>query len=259
MLMRWLMTRETEAIQQGKSPSLYQAVKQAIVESIDNCQNVYFDVRYGALMIDLVLPDGENEARPQRMPFRLLSDGYRNMVALVADITYRMARLNPHLGEEVAQKTPGIVLIDEIDLHLHPKWQRGVVASLKKVFPRVQFVATTHSPFIIQSLEPGELIHLGQDRPSDYADRSIEDIVEDIMGVEMPWRSKRYLQMKNTATEYYKLLDEGKDAETDEELKRIKARLDDLLLPYSNNPAYQAFMELQRDVAGLFEDDDETC
>ena len=58
----------------------------------------------------------------------------------------------PHLGEETLAKTGGIVLIDELDFSLHPKWQRVVADSLKKTFPLVQFIVTTHSPFIIQSL-----------------------------------------------------------------------------------------------------------
>ncbi|ETW94960.1 MAG: hypothetical protein ETSY2_48875 [Candidatus Entotheonella gemina] len=173
------------------------------------------------------------------------------MIAMVADIAYRMARLNPHLGPEVTRKTPGIVLIDELDLHLHPKWQRSVVNALKRTFPRVQFVATTHSPFIIQSLQPGELIHLGHEQISEYADQSIEDIAEDVMGVRMPQKSQRYIQMMDVATEYYKLLDEGKSARTDEELKIIKDRLDELLIPYSNNPAYQAYLKLHRAATGL--------
>jgi len=70
------------------------------------------------------------------------------MLGMVADIAYRSAVLNPQLGSEAAQKTPGIVLIDEIDLHLHPKWQRRVVEDLRATFPALQFVATTHSPFI---------------------------------------------------------------------------------------------------------------
>lgn len=81
-----------------------------------------------------------------------LSDGVRNMIALVADIAYRMARINSDLGRDAAKKTPGLILIDEVDMHLHPEWQQTVVLSLMRAFPCVQFVVTTHSPQVISSI-----------------------------------------------------------------------------------------------------------
>ena len=79
-----------------------------------------------------------------------------------------------------------MVVIDELDLGLHPTWQRRIVPILKELFPRIQFVCATHSPFIIQSLEPGELIALDTTLDEDYSGQSIEDIAEDIMRVPIP-------------------------------------------------------------------------
>lgn len=76
-----------------------------------------------------------------------LSDGYKIMVAMVADIASRMAEANPYLPDPLL--STGIILIDEIDLHLHPKWQRRVVAQLNRTFPNIQFILTTHSPVIL--------------------------------------------------------------------------------------------------------------
>jgi predicted ATP-binding protein involved in virulence len=81
-----------------------------------------------------------------------LSDGIRNMIGLVADIAHRAARLNPHLGEDAATGTPGIVLIDEVDMHLHPEWQQVVLQSLQEAFPLVQFIVTTHSPQVLTTV-----------------------------------------------------------------------------------------------------------
>src|SRR5207244_596619 len=97
----------------------------------------------------------------------------------------------------------GVVLIDELELHLHPRWQREVSQKLRGTFPNVQFIATTHSPFVIQSLRPGELINLDPEEFGEYADKSIEDIAENVMGVEVPQRSERYSQMMNAAQEYF--------------------------------------------------------
>lgn len=99
-----------------------------------------------------------------RLPVSLLSDGVRNLLALVADIAHRAARLNPHLGNEAAPQTPGIVLIDEVDMHLHPEWQQVVIGSLREAFPRVQFIVTTHSPQVLSTV-PRECIRILEQTP----------------------------------------------------------------------------------------------
>ena len=90
----------------------------------------------------------------------ILSDGYRNVIKIVTDIATKMCILNPYLQGDTLKKTPGVVVIDELDLSLHPTWQRRIVRILKELFPKVQFICATHSPFIVQSLEDGELIVL---------------------------------------------------------------------------------------------------
>lgn len=88
-----------------------------------------------------------------------LSDGIRNMLALVGDIAYRCYKLNAHLGETAPQKTQGIVLIDEIDMHLHPSWQQTVLADLMTAFPKLQFIVSTHSPQVLTTV-PRENIRI---------------------------------------------------------------------------------------------------
>ena len=100
----------------------------------------------------------------ERLPFSFLSDGYRNMVALVADVAWRAAVLNPHLGKDAAARSEGVVLIDEIDLHLHPRWQRRVLGNLRRTFPGLQFVTTTHSPQVIASARREEVRVLEKNR-----------------------------------------------------------------------------------------------
>jgi len=77
-----------------------------------------------------------------------LSDGERGVLALVLDLARRLSQANPKLDDPL-QNGEAIVLIDEIDLHLHPKWQREIVHKLTNTFPKCQFIATTHSPQII--------------------------------------------------------------------------------------------------------------
>ena len=97
-----------------------------------------------------------------RLPLSHLSDGVRNMVALVADFAHRCVRLNPHLGETAARETPGILMIDEVDMHLHPRWQQLVVGLLQAAFPRVQVILTTHSPHVLSTVDVNSIrvVHL---------------------------------------------------------------------------------------------------
>jgi predicted ATP-binding protein involved in virulence/Leucine-rich repeat (LRR) protein len=172
-LLLWFKTRELQALRQGQAPPDLAAVRAAVSDGMGTRGSVGWDVAADELLG--VFADGG------RLPFRLLSDGVRAMLALLADIARRAATLNPHLGADAPRHTPGVVLIDDIDLHLHPRWQRRVMEDLRRAFPLMQFVATAHSPFIVQSLRPGELINLDRDEPETDGSRkkSIEDIVED--------------------------------------------------------------------------------
>ncbi len=88
-----------------------------------------------------------------------LSDGIRNMVGMVADIAYRCYQLNPHLGARAALDAKGIVMIDEVDMHLHPSWQQLVIGQLQEAFPNIQFIVTTHSPQVLSTV-PSECIRV---------------------------------------------------------------------------------------------------
>jgi predicted ATP-binding protein involved in virulence len=81
-----------------------------------------------------------------------LSDGIRSVLAMVGDIAYRCIKLNPHLGAEAARNTAGVVMIDEVDMHLHPRWQQVVLGQLRSVFPKVQLIVTTHSPQVLTTV-----------------------------------------------------------------------------------------------------------
>lgn len=93
----------------------------------------------------------------RRVSFDRLSDGQRNLVALAGDIAWRIMQLNSHLGVSALQRTPGVILIDEVDLHLHPAWQWRVLPNLQGVFPSVQFVVTTHAGPVVSSAPIGAL------------------------------------------------------------------------------------------------------
>nr|WP_211203864.1 AAA family ATPase [Candidatus Accumulibacter phosphatis] len=93
----------------------------------------------------------------------LLSDGIRSVLAMAGDIAYRCIKLNPHLGGNAARETQGVVMIDEVDMHLHPRWQQVVLDQLQQAFPLVQFIVTTHSPQVLSTVKRENIRVLGQD------------------------------------------------------------------------------------------------
>lgn len=167
---------------------IMEAVRYSVEEELEEGQQVIYSSRFGEIAI--------KNADGTVIDFSALSDGYRNVIKIVTDIATRMCILNPYLGEKALKETPGIVVIDELDLSLHPTWQKRIVRILKELFPKVQFICATHSPFIIQSLEQGELIVLDSVLDDEYSGQSIEDIAEDIMNVSMPQYSEKKQKLK---------------------------------------------------------------
>ena len=102
-------------------------------------------------------------------PWSDLSDGYHVFTALVADIARRAVMLNEFDGAEAPAKVEGVVLIDEIDLHLHPRWQREALPRLRDVFPKLQLVVTTHSPQVLSSVENRQVRRLIDGRLQEHS------------------------------------------------------------------------------------------
>jgi predicted ATP-binding protein involved in virulence len=148
-LLRWIRS-EVSASQQRQSETVaLSVIKGAILDCVEDAEAVYYDERYQDLIV--VMKQFGHQM------FRNLSDGQRVMLTLIGDLARRAITLNPHLGKDVLKLTPGVVPIDELDLHLHPKWQRRVIHDLKRTFPSIQFIATTHSPQLVGEALPGEI------------------------------------------------------------------------------------------------------
>jgi predicted ATP-binding protein involved in virulence len=236
-LLEWFKSKELAALQQRTTLPILEGCRVVIIECVPDCSHVYFDVAQDQLV--LTINGGD-------VPFSYLSDGYRNMLAMVADICVRCCTLNPHLGIKAPRETPGVVLIDEIDLHLHPKWQRRVVGDLIRVLPGIQFVATSHSPFVIQSLPQDEnvqLVNLDGTETHDVHEMSVEDVAEYVQGVELPSRSRRFVEMMQTAEDYFKVLKKPSDV-TDEQKSQLRANLDQAIRPF-RDPGYSALLKMQ--------------
>jgi predicted ATP-binding protein involved in virulence len=227
----WFKTYEDEVLKFDKDKSLYEAFTNAITSMVNDWNKIHYSWHWEDLM-------GQVEEK-HWLPLSNLSDGYRGIIHLTADIAYRAIKLNPHLGINAVIQTKGIVLIDELDMHLHPKWQRTVVEDLKRTFPNIQFIVTTHSPFVVQSLKANELINLDNRKFAENPDSLTLEENALHMGVEDD-HSEKFNRKEKIATEYLNLL---KDAKTPNDEAFMKAK--ELLLEFSDDPAFIAKLRIE--------------
>jgi predicted ATPase len=108
------------------------------------------------------------------LPFKDLSDGFRAHIGWIADMLHHAAQVLP--DGTLLRDLQGVAMVDEIDLHLHPEWQRTVVPALAAALPKMQFVFTTHSPLVVTSLSSHNLFVLGQREESTIVRRLPESI-----------------------------------------------------------------------------------
>lgn len=220
-MLKWFEEMTYIELQEGKKVEELESVKEALKRCYINVdkdiQNVdfIFNIKKHDLEIKSERMDGGKEI----LPIKLLSDGIKGILGMVADISYRMALLNPQLLDR-SNDTPGIILIDEVDMHLHPSWQKRIIEDLTHIFPNVQFIITTHSPSIISNV-PKENILILDDRQVYEPDnttygRDVTSILREIMNVEV--RPKKVLDMIKNFNE----LIEG------EQLDKARAIVDNL-------------------------------
>ncbi|HEX8109211.1 MAG TPA: AAA family ATPase [Kofleriaceae bacterium] len=192
------------------------AIEAAVRSCLEGLKRFWFDVQFDELRLEL----GNGDIRP----FYMLSEGCRNMTALVADIAWRASVLNPHHGPNAHKLTEGIVLIDELDLHLHPGWQRRIVADLRRTFPKIQFIVTTHSPQIVASVHRDQVRLLDRNQlvsAKPYVEgRDSSEILEDVFGV--PARPE---EVKAEIKEVYQLIEAARFAEARARLDKLEERL----------------------------------
>lgn len=246
-LLKWFVREAAARDSKGRFRQSYEVVVEALSRCIPGVEAVGYDPSTQQPIVTI----GGHTAR-----FTNLSDGQRAMAAMVADIAIRAITLNSYLIPErkrgrkadplrVLRETPGVVLIDELDVHLHPKWQRTVVESLRNTFPALQFICTTHSPFIVQTARADEVINLDGPVIPNPSKLGIENIAEGIMGVDDLKASPRYQEMKEAAKDYLLTLDEAAKSPR-KKLAAYEKRLAEGIGPFADNPAFQAFLELKR-------------
>ena len=144
-LASWMHALEQKSSELPKANHHLHALRTAVNRFLPECKNMQ------AVVVNY-RPRLYFEKQGHRLDSRKLSDGEKSMLALVSDLAMRLCQANPSLDDPVRDGA-GIVLVDDIELHLHPQWQRKIVEQLCETFPNCQFVATTHSPQIIGEVE----------------------------------------------------------------------------------------------------------
>lgn len=245
LLMPWIQKMHEISRDRDQRLSILECVYDTILAFIPNSERCYFSREYNELTLVF---------NGKEFPFSLLSDGQRNVISLIGDIAMRCAHLNQHLGINAARKTPGIVLVDELDTNIHPTWQKLLIPKLKEYFKNIQFIVTTHSPFVIQSLKGGKIIDLDSHSAVDFSSSqawkySIEEVSQDLMHVKTK-RSKDFQKMTSITKEYYDLLNQGLYDKSPSATK-LKKQLDILQLEFSDDPTYVALLLAERRRRGL--------
>ena len=194
---------------------LLEAVRKAIPEFLPGFSNLR--VRRSPLRMTV-------QKQGQELIINQLSDGEKCLLAMVGDLARRLAIANPGLPDPLQGE--GVVLIDEIELHLHPEWQRKIIQSLTKTFPNCQFIITTHSPQILGEIQDGVVYRLSQSPSGVVAEkiqtygRDSNQILEDVMGT--PERSSTF---KNELRRLFRLIEDGNL----EEAKKLQQELEHLI------------------------------
>ena len=220
------------------------AFLEAVKEAIPAMKHIEIDTKNNEFT---ALIQMASDPEPKWLTYDMMSDGFKSMTNIVAEIAYRCVELNGFLGADAIRKTPGVVLIDELDLFLHPSWQRHILTDLQNAFPLIQFIVTTHSPFIAQSVEGTNIITLdGKKTDIPPTNRGIEEIVACEMGMEGLLRSKVYRDKQDLAERYFNLVKAGAEGEAETEEVRHQLEKLELEADLYHDPAYKSFLMLNK-------------
>lgn len=208
----------TETLDQTQNEiesELLKTVYNSIQECL-HCRSLKYILKQRELMV------GYEDEDP--LPFNMLSDGVRSTLALVMEIAFRCYLLNPHRGINAPKCTKGVVLIDEIDLHLHPSWQTHILNDLRNTFPELQFIVTTHAPLVISQIDDCCIYSISDRQIYNFPNqngRTIDYITEQ-MGVD-----SAASDTKNKLATYFGIIEAGKGKS--KEAIAMREELDNLL------------------------------
>lgn len=215
-----------------------------LAKKIFNLLDSNLNVKTAKPDFEIILKQHNNE-----IYFEMLSDGYKScifiLLGIIKEIEYRFPRTN-------ASDFESVIMIDEIDVHLHPQWQWKLVNVLKKTFPKAQIIATTHSPSVLQNASAEEIIPLYKDENGDVHIKelhlgeyglqgwTLEEIMKDVMGME-----------STTSDLYAQTIKEFDDAMYEENVPIVKEKYELLCKMLHPESTLRQLLKIQ--MAGLEE------
>ena len=247
---KWFYALENEELREKKEkrdwdyqlPEL-KAVRKAIERMAPGVSDPRIKLRPLRFAVSL---DSET-GKPEELALDQLSGGYRIVLALAADLARRMAQGNPHLADPL--ESEAVVLIDEVDLHLHPRWQQRILVDLRRTFPNTQFIVSTHSPQVLTTVPAGQIVELHHEEGRIVAGRpsaptfgaEAGDVLFTVMRVdERPAAEHNEFVEKLNA--YMRLVDDGRGQS--KKAKTLRKELESLS---ARDPALDAAdMEMER-------------
>ena len=228
---KWFYAKENEELRQQKAQRDFDfrlkdlnAVRQAITRMVPGVSDPRIELRPLRFVVSV-----KSGSKSEELTLNQLSGGYRIVLALTADLAWRMAQGNPHLEDPLASEA--IVLIDEIELHLHPAWQQRVLLDLSRTFPNAQFIVSTHSPQVLSTVQPEHIIALRRENGRIVAEQASAatygaeagDVLSTVMGVDERPLDNDFVQCLE---KYMRLI--GRDLGESSEAASLRRKLDSL-------------------------------
>lgn len=194
-----------------------QAVRKALNQFLPNFKNLR--VRRNPLRMEI-------EKNGEILTVNQLSDGEKCLIAMVSDLARRCAIANPERLDPLQGE--GVVLIDEIDLHLHPKWQRMIVPRLLEVFPNCQFFISTHSPHVLTHVQSEQIFLLKQtedgiqwSQPDESYGKNVDRVLEDLMELD----TTRPTVVSNSIHNIYEMIDKNNLQEAQDQVSEMRSKI----------------------------------
>jgi energy-coupling factor transporter ATP-binding protein EcfA2 len=212
------------------------------------------DIRIAPAIYDNPRPAAEFLTPYGWVPLKSLSLGYKTVIAWIVDLAARLIDRYPNSEDPLAE--PAVVLVDEIDLHLHPKWQRTIMSFLTERFPNTQFIVTAHSPLVVQAAKNANIVLLRREGDRVVIDNDPEIIenwrVEQVLSSVFELPSPHSPDIAPLIERRRKLLAKSKLTAKDErELKKLEAQIG--TIPTAESPEDIRAMDIIRKAAKLLE------
>lgn len=226
-LFEWFYSKENEELREQRERRDHDyrlnelsVVRTAISSMIEGIAEPHVELR----PLRFVVSERLNGETAAKRTLDQLSGGYQAVLALAADLAWRMAQGNPHRPDPLASEA--ISLIDEVELHLHPSWQQRILGDLTRTFPHTQFIVSTHSPQVLTTVQPHRIVELRREDSRIHARQAGDatfgakagDVLATVMGVDERPSGNRFVQ---TLDEYTRLVSGGRgESKTARRLRR---------------------------------------